>query len=488
MENIIKLPDFKVEQVVSAMSEIIDWGLRQNKIPNTWTVTMGEESVVYVLDTGCSDHIDLQENSLCGGGFIDGEDAVDNASFHSTHCMGIIAASQNGFGVVGVAPKCRVVAIKCLGDNGFGSERAIVNALKFCVDAKDGLHEHVPPPDIVSMSLGASGPMPNVHRWIKELYKRDIPVICAAGNERSGVCYPAKYPEAIAIGAYGENGEIANFSNYGPEIDFAGPGVHIYSTYGNNKYARLSGTCLVGDTMVYTVNGPKEIRLLSDFDVVYSFNGEGFDEKRVLKAWSNGPKNIFELATRAGKKIKCTENHPFLTSEGVYVRLDELKIGDILMASDGERLDVDAVKSISPAGVEEVFDIEVEDNHNFIANGLIAHNSMATPFIAGIVALMISKHKKQERETGKNDCRTVEQIKEHLIKYSMDSGEAGKDHDFGYGIIDVHKLILEEGEEDAPEKPEEPKKPEFPKNPQPPWGESFWSKTLRKLRNFLRKL
>lgn len=68
---------------------------------------------------------------------------------------------------------------------------------------------------------------------------------------------------------------------------------------------------------------------------------------------------------------------------------------------------------------------------------------MACPFMAGIVALMLAKHKKQEFDTGKNDCRTIDEIKEHLRKYTMDKGRKGKDNSWGYGVIDVADLILE---------------------------------------------
>jgi subtilisin family serine protease len=74
----------------------------------------------------------------------------------------------------------------------------------------------------------------------------------------------------------------------------------------------------------------------------------------------------------------------------------------------------------------------------------LSGTSMACPFMAAIIALMISKHRKQEKETGKNDCKTVEDIRQHLLKYTNDKGNVGKDNDWGYGVVDIEKLITGE--------------------------------------------
>lgn len=309
-KNIIKLPKFKVEKMVSALSETVDWGLIANGVPLTWEKTMGEGEVVFILDTaGATDHCDLIEN-LAGGINFSSSRTMEDKNGHGTHCAGIIAAAKNDMGIIGVAPKAKIFLVKILNDNGTGSISYIEKGLRFCYES---LKSEIKP-TVISMSLGSDAPMGReAYKWIKKLYEANIPIVCAAGNSgREGINYPAKYEECIAVGAYNEDGELADFSTTGDEISFAAPGVNIYSTWLNGSYAKLSGT------------------------------------------------------------------------------------------------------------------------------------SMATPFLAGIIANLLSKHRKQEALTGKNDCKTVSQIREHLIKHSIDKGQIGKDKQWGYGVVSFQDLINEE--------------------------------------------
>ena len=95
------------------------------------------------------------------------------------------------------------------------------------------------------------------------------------------------------------------------------------------------------------------------------------------------------------------------------------------------------VKDIIPEGEAEIYDIEVEGTHNFIANGIIVHNSMATPHISGLVALAIDRELLPQN---------VDKIKEILRKTASDQfifgGEImdGKSHEQGWGVFHWDRL------------------------------------------------
>jgi len=74
--------------------------------------------------------------------------------------------------------------------------------------------------------------------------------------------------------------------------------------------------------------------------------------------------------------------------------------------------------------------------------GVMSGTSMATPWVAGVVALMIAKHRKLG---GATPVDTVEEIREHLRKTAIDLSSAGKDKKTGYGLVDVKKLMEENG-------------------------------------------
>jgi subtilisin family serine protease len=231
--------DKNLMKIVSILSEANNWGLSFVDVEDAWKHTKGAGVKVAVIDTGWWPHKDLVANFLEGYDATGGNDYNDHGNFHAVHVCGIIAAnpSEPSIGVTGVAPDSKLVPIKALDDSGSGSYDYIVNALRIVKNLDV---------DIINMSLGTPVAPDNedLHDIIKEVAAQGKIIVCAAGNDGGDVNYPAKYDEVVAVAAVDSSGKLARFSSKGPELDTAAPGVHIYSTWGNNQYINLDGTSM----------------------------------------------------------------------------------------------------------------------------------------------------------------------------------------------------------------------------------------------------
>lgn len=80
---------------------------------------------------------------------------------------------------------------------------------------------------VISMSFGNSMSIKGEHFLIKQLYKNDVIMIAAAGNDGIESCkYPAAYDEVIAVGAC-EDFSIASYSNNCKDIDIFAHGKYV---------------------------------------------------------------------------------------------------------------------------------------------------------------------------------------------------------------------------------------------------------------------
>lgn len=229
----------------AALAEITPWPNSEfstlraaDRVP-----VLGPKVKVLVVDTGVAiGHEDLPGNILCRD-FTRSQYAHEDKLGHGSHVLGSICAT--GLNAKGVnSPAWRHVEPlvgKALGDEGFGDDLWIEQALRWGLD--NGCQ-------LANLSLGSDAPSPRLRNVIRECNSHGMVVVCAAGNDGSGVDYPAKYPEAVAVSAFGRiapgNYQIANFSNYGPEVSCTGPGVQILSTYlmESGGYGVLSGTSM----------------------------------------------------------------------------------------------------------------------------------------------------------------------------------------------------------------------------------------------------
>lgn len=218
------------------------WGLYVMYLNYAWNITKGSSNVkVCVIDTGIDTyHEDLNSNFIEGYDEVDNDNNVDPPSAnesHGTHVAGtILAIMDNNKGIVGVAPNTKLLGCRALRNEG-GTSSDIANCIMWCINK--GAR-------VINMSLGSPTPSQVIKEAIDSAYKKNVMSVAAAGNDGIyGISYPAAYDNVIAVGALDKNGEKANFSNFGPELDFIAPGVDILSTVPySNQYAKFQGTSM----------------------------------------------------------------------------------------------------------------------------------------------------------------------------------------------------------------------------------------------------
>jgi major intracellular serine protease len=237
----VRLIPYTVQSVKKQSDELIPDGLKMINVQSQWDKGLeGEGVVVAVIDTGVDYyHPDLMGRILGGKDFTGKGDYMDGNG-HGTHVAGTIAASNTGTGIIGVAPKAKILALKALDDNGEGYMDWTVQAIRYAITQDV---------DVINMSLGGPHTL-SLRRAVQEAVNAGIIVVAAAGNEGDGndqteeLSYPGAYPEVIQVGAVGYNGALAYFSNTNKEVDILAPGEDILSTYPGGKYARLDGTSM----------------------------------------------------------------------------------------------------------------------------------------------------------------------------------------------------------------------------------------------------
>jgi subtilisin len=240
----MKLSEFKLLEITSSniTRDSIQYGVRMIGAQSQWKETKGANINIAVVDTGIDfNHPDLKDRVKGGVNFTtNNQSDYMDINGHGTHCAGVIAASMNSLGVVGVAPESHLYAVKVLSDEGKGSVDWFIKAIDWCI--QNDIH-------IMSMSLGTNQDSPNMYDAIKRAYNKGIVIVCAVGNDSQGdtvntVDYPAKYKETISVAAIDVGQKIGSFSSRGAEVEVSAAGVDVFSTYPNKKYAKLSGTSM----------------------------------------------------------------------------------------------------------------------------------------------------------------------------------------------------------------------------------------------------
>lgn len=203
-----------------------------------WDKARGTGVVVAVNDTGvdCS-HPDLQGKCLRGYDFVSDDTDPRDDHGHGTHVAGLVAAvTNNAVGGAGSGPEATVLPVKVLGAGGSGNMSWIASGVTWAAD--NGVQ-------IINMSLGGRFTSSALRDAIAYAVGKGVTVIAAAGNEStSNPSYPAAYPGVISVAATDRQDRLAEFSNYGDNLDVSSPGVGILSTVRGGSYQAWNGTSM----------------------------------------------------------------------------------------------------------------------------------------------------------------------------------------------------------------------------------------------------
>ena len=238
----------------------------QNQINKTGSLlpTVSSEPIdIVIVDTGVSlTHPDLsvyRSLSFVDGNLSTNPDLTDDKNGHGSHIAGIINAKDNGFGIVGIVPEdnIRIWSMKVCGDDGICSISDQLKAIEYITNNADII-------DIVNYSI--ENPYSKLfEQAISQSIKAGITYVAAAGNfgkNATSTTSPASNPDVITVSAIGDSDgkcgglgplldggrmmddTFGNFSNFGPSIDIAAPGVDILSTFNGTAYGILTGTSM----------------------------------------------------------------------------------------------------------------------------------------------------------------------------------------------------------------------------------------------------
>jgi subtilisin family serine protease len=265
----------------------LQWGHDAVDAPEAWNLGYRGAGVrVAVLDTGFDlDHPDLAPNiNMALSKDFTGEGlsyAQPDPFSHGTHTAGTIAAADNAFGTIGVAPEAELVLVKVLTDAGSGTFADVNAGIVYAADAGA---------DVISMSLGAvldkngfcdadgcvtadevEALIKTIKRATDYAIKKGSTIIASAGNDAIDfdgngnlIHVPSGLEKVISISATAPIGwatdpaniflsNLASYSNFGKSaVDFGAPGGDFI--YPGNEFCTvvLTRPCWVFDLVFST--------------------------------------------------------------------------------------------------------------------------------------------------------------------------------------------------------------------------------------------
>ena len=215
--------DEEYSEDYNTIDNLDQWNLRAiNLIKNE---ASSEAPVkIEILDSGISytDDIDVIEHVNLIPGEEDVSILYEDSTGHGTGIGGMIAAKDNGEGISGINPNVELYSVKALDENLESPLSRIVEGIYW------GIENEM---DIINMSFGTPVYSEVLRQAIVDAYDAGILLIAAAGNTPgAAVQYPAAFPEVVAVGSTNAEGQLADHTSFGSELELLAPGEQIVTT------------------------------------------------------------------------------------------------------------------------------------------------------------------------------------------------------------------------------------------------------------------
>jgi serine protease len=407
------------------MGQVTPYGVTNVQAPQTVaTGADGTNIKVCVIDSGIkANHEDFAGISM--NGYPSGWNSDDCG--HGTHVAGTIAAANNTTGVIGVSPgkvSLHIVKVFSGATCAWTYGSTLVDAANRCATAGA---------KVINMSLGGSTSSTTERNAFDSLNAQGILSIAAAGNDGNNRhSYPASYDSVMSVAAVDVNNVKADFSQYTSQVEIAAPGVGVLSTYPTRDGAVTVGTtgymasAMEGSPAVVRsgglINGGRCTAAGSwAGKVVLCERGDIAFADKVLNAQAGGAAAAIIYNNVAGGFGG--------TLNGVATSIPSVT----MTREDGLSL----VNSSATASVSAVTETNVS------GYAYLDGTSMATPHVAGVAAIVWSA-----KTTASNA-----QVRAALTSTALDLGAAGRDVNYGYGLVqafDATEALLGGGGSEPP--------------------------------------